>query len=242
MEEIGTVVERIGQDLVAVQPAPSPGTLWATMLIGVLAVLWSPVWRRVRHGVTIVHEGGHAVMAMLCGRRLQGIRLHSDTSGLTVSRGRPTGPGMVATAFAGYPAPSVVGVVAALLVADGRAFAALWATVLLLALMLVAIRNLYGLLVILLAGGAAIGVSWWASADVKVAVSYVVTWVLLLGAPRAALELAAERRRTRSGRSDADQLARLTPLPAGVWVALFLLFTGGAAVIGAAALTANAEL
>ena len=40
------------------------------------------------------------------GRRLDGIRLHSDTSGLTVSRGKPTGIGMVLTAAAGYTAPS----------------------------------------------------------------------------------------------------------------------------------------
>ncbi|WP_141015912.1 M50 family metallopeptidase [Nocardioides sambongensis] len=239
---MGTVLERIAGDLTAVQPEPSPRTLLLTMLLGAFLVVWGPAWRRTRHVVTIAHEGGHAVVAMLCGRRLQGIRLHSDTSGLTVSRGRPTGPGMVATAFAGYPAPAVVGLIAALLVADGRAFAALWATVLLLALMLVAIRNLYGLLVILVAGGATIAVSWWAAPEAKVAVSYVVTWVLLLGAPRAVLELAAERRRTRSGRSDADQLARLTPIPAGLWVALFLVATGAAAVVSAGALSANARL
>ena len=40
------------------------------------------------------------------GRRLAGIRLHSDTSGLTVSRGKPTGIGMILTAAAGYTAPS----------------------------------------------------------------------------------------------------------------------------------------
>lgn len=43
-------------------------------------------WRLVRILTTVVHEAGHAVVAMLVGRRLQGIRLHSDTSGLTVSR------------------------------------------------------------------------------------------------------------------------------------------------------------
>ena len=37
--------------------------------------------------VTIAHEGGHAVAALLTGRRLRGIRLHSDTSGLTLSAG-----------------------------------------------------------------------------------------------------------------------------------------------------------
>ena len=45
-----------------------------------------------------MHEAGHALTAVLTGRRLTGIRLHSDTSGLTLSTGRPSGPGMVATA------------------------------------------------------------------------------------------------------------------------------------------------
>ena len=43
------------------------------------------------------------------GRKLHGIRLHSDTSGLTLSAGRPTGPGMILTLLAGYVAPPLVG-------------------------------------------------------------------------------------------------------------------------------------
>ncbi|MDO3398399.1 M50 family metallopeptidase, partial [Nocardioides sp. SOB44] len=64
--------------------------------------------------------GGPAVVGVLVGRRLLGIRLHSDTSGVTLSRGRPRGPGMVAMLAAGYLAPAVVGLGAALLLADGR--------------------------------------------------------------------------------------------------------------------------
>jgi hypothetical protein len=43
----------------------------------------------------------------------------------------------------------------------------------------------------------------------------------------------SQRRRARGrGTSDADILARLTPLPGGVWVAAFLLVCGGALVLG----------
>ena len=59
--------------------------------------------------ITIVHEAGHALVAVLVGRRLSGIRLHSDTSGLTLTKGKPYGPGMVLTALAGYVAPSLLG-------------------------------------------------------------------------------------------------------------------------------------
>ena len=47
-------------------------------------------------------------VAVVCGRRLRGIRLHSDTSGLTLSSGRPTGAGMVFSLAAGYLTPSLV--------------------------------------------------------------------------------------------------------------------------------------
>ena len=93
------------------EQAQTPGVI--TLVAGGLALLVVLVggtpWRFARNGGTIVHEAGHALAAVLVGRRLQGIKLHSDTSGVTVSRGKPEGPGMAFTAMAGYMAPSVLG-------------------------------------------------------------------------------------------------------------------------------------
>ncbi|TIC85977.1 M50 family metallopeptidase [Nocardioides sp. GY 10113] len=239
------MVRRIAGDLVAVDAAPGIGVVWGTLALALLLVAWGPAWRRTRHVVTIAHEGGHAAAALLSGRRLTGIRLHADTSGVTVSRGRPTGPGMVLTVAAGYPAPALVGLAAASMLAAGRAAGALWVTALLLAAMLLMIRNLYGLLVLLLAGAGVVLLSWWADPAVRSTVAHVVAWVLLLGAPRAVLELWSERRRQRgapgTGRSDADQLGRLTPLPAGLWTAIFLAVVLAAGAAGALALTGSAR-
>ena len=100
--------------------APLPiVTAWLTILAAAAVVVLPPVWRIGRHGITIVHEGGHGVAATVSGRRLSGIRLHSDTSGLTVSRGRPHGPGMVFTLVAGYPAPALLGLGSAWLLGLG---------------------------------------------------------------------------------------------------------------------------
>src|SRR5215218_2795592 len=107
------------ESITAYLPDPSSWLVLGTGLAALLAVLLDGVWRWARHLVTIVHEGGHAVVAVLTGRRLTGIRLHSDTSGLTVSVGRPRGPGMVATAFAGYPGPALLGLGAAWLLSRG---------------------------------------------------------------------------------------------------------------------------
>ncbi|MGC5024970.1 M50 family metallopeptidase [Tsukamurella sp. DT100] len=232
--------DRVVADVADRQPAPSTAVLVGTAVAALVLVLWRPAWRRARHVVTIAHEGGHAVTAVLCGRRLSGVRLHSDTSGLTVSRGRPRGPGMVATFAAGYPAPTVIGLVAAVLLSRGYALAALWAAVLLLALLLLQIRNFFGLYVVLLAAAVVVAVSWWAAPDAKVALAHVGTWFLLFGAPRAVAELQSLRRRGRGQESDADQLARLTRIPGGVWVALFAATTVGGAVLGVVLLAARA--
>ncbi|MFW6775643.1 M50 family metallopeptidase [Nocardioides sp. CPCC 205120] len=226
------VLDRVLGDVVARQSALDPRLVALTACLAAVLVVWRPAWRRARHVVTIVHEGGHGVAALVSGRRLEGIRLHSDTSGLTVSRGRPTGPGMVLTAASGYVAPSVLGLVAALVLSRGYALAALWVALLLLALLLLQIRNFFGLYAVLLAGLAVFAVSWWGSEQLRVGAAYLLTWFLLLAAPRPVVELQGQRRRGRAPRSDADVLGRLTPLPGGAWVALLGAVTVVSAVLG----------
>ena len=215
--------------------------MWATGLLALGLVLVPATWRTGRHVVTIAHEGAHGVAALLSGRRLAGIRLHSDTSGLTVSRGRPTGLGMVATAAAGYVGPGLLGLGAALLLSHRHALAVLWLAVLLLGLLLLQIRNFYGLYAVLVAGLGVLAVSWWAEERVQSLVAYTGTWFLLLAAPRPVLELHRQRRGGRSRRSDADTLARLTRLPGLVWVGVFALVTLGCLALGAERLLAPAR-
>ena len=219
-------------------PVPDPGTdlLLLTALAGLLLVALRPLWRQTRHVVTIAHEGAHGLVAVAAGRRLAGIRLHSDTSGLTVSAGRPTGPGMVLTLLAGYTGPALFGLGAAALLAAGYAVGLLWALLALLALLLVQIRNWYGLWSVLITGALLFAATWWLPTDGQVLVAATATWFLLLAAPRAVLELQAVRRRRGSPDSDADQLARLTRVPALVWVGVFLLVDVAALGLGGALL------
>lgn len=205
----------------AVQPVPDAGFVLLTGALALVLVLAPVSWPRVRLGVTVVHEAGHALVAVLVGRRLQGVRLHADTSGLTVSRGRPTGPGMVAMMAAGYLAPAVVGVGAALLLANGRGLAMLWLLLLLVAALLVWVRNLYGLLTLLVGGVGTALLTWYGAPQAQAVVAYLVTWLLLLAAPRPLIELLGTGR-TRRRTSDPDQLARLTHVPALVWTLLLL--------------------
>lgn len=227
------MVDRIWQEAVGVQAPPGERGVLAAALLALALVAVPRAWHLTRYAVTIAHEGAHGIAALLSGRRLAGIRVHSDTSGLTVSKGRPTGPGMVLTAFAGYVGPALVGLGGAWLLREQHALAVLWLAVLLLALLLLQIRNLHGFWVVLVVGASVGAVTWWGSAAVQSMTAYVGVWFLLLGAPRAVLELQGARRRGRARDSDADALARITPLPAWSWVVLFFVVTLGCLVLGA---------
>jgi hypothetical protein len=203
-----------------------------TALVAAVVVLYRPAWGLLRHVVTIAHEGGHAGVAALTGRRLRGVRLHSDTSGLTVSAGRPTGPGVVFTLLAGYVAPSVLGLLAAIALGYGRVVPVLWVAVALLGVLLVLIRNLFGVLSVVVTGALLVGVAGWAPPAFQGPAAYLLAWFLLVAAPRPVVELQLTRRRGQAPASDADQLARLTGVPGLVWVAIFLLLTTAALVGG----------
>ncbi|MDH2424101.1 M50 family metallopeptidase [Sphaerisporangium sp. TRM90804] len=202
-------------------------------LAALLVVAYPTSWHLARGLITVAHEGGHALVALLTRRKLQGIRLHSDTSGVTLTRGRPTGPGMIFTAAAGYVAPSLIGLGAAWLTAAGYITILLWTVLLLLAGMLLMIRNMFGVVSLLAIGGAVFALSWYAPQEIQAAGAHAAAWFLLLGGIRPILELRGKRRRGRAPDSDADQLARLTHLPGSFYVAFFLLVSATALVAGA---------
>ncbi|YAL84438.1 M50 family metallopeptidase [Dermacoccaceae bacterium W4C1] len=222
--------------ITAAQPVPPT---WVVVVIGVAAavvVAHRTTWPLVRPVVTVVHEGAHALVALLAGRSVRGVKLHRDSSGVTASFGAGSGPGLVATLAAGYPAPSLLGVGAAALAATGRSLAVLWLLLIALVVLLLAIRNLHGLLVVGLCVLALVALTRWASGQTQTASAYALIWFLLFAGPRTVFELHRHRRGGAEPGSDADQLARLTFLPAGGWVFCFAAIDLGAAVLGSAIL------
>ncbi|MDO5493423.1 MAG: M50 family metallopeptidase [Nesterenkonia sp.] len=198
---------------------------------------------------TIVHEMGHVLAAWLTGRRVSGIRVHSDTSGVTLSRGRPRGPGMLLTALAGYPAPALLAWGLAASVGTGHAGAGLTLYQALLVIALMLSRNVVGVLscaVSLVATGL---IWWYATDEVVVYTVAVLAVVYAVAAVRAVLGLAGVHVRALTGRrshrghraaeqtrtTDAALAARASslPLPTAVWLVLLLLVVG---VVSAAAL------
>jgi hypothetical protein len=230
-----------------VQDAPPGWAVAVSAAIALLMVISPRLWRLTRIAITIAHESGHAVVSLMSGRRLEGIRLHADTSGETRSRGRGSGPGIVLTALAGYLTPPLLGAGAAALLATHRVTLLLSLLLVMLAATLLMVRNWYGVLAVLATAGALLAVIWLAAPALRGAFGYGVAWFLLFGGVRPVAELARTRRRakrwspgprmasghTQAAASDADQLAWLTGVPGGLWVFLFALVATGALILGA---------
>jgi len=223
--------------LTGVQSAPPGWAVAASAAVALLIVASPRAWRLARMAITIAHEGGHALASLLSGRRLEGIRLHADTSGETLTRGRRNGVGIVVTALAGYLTPPLLGAGASGLLAAHRVTLLLALLLVLLGVTLLAVRNWYGVLAVLMTAGAVLAVTWLAGALTRAAFAYGVTWFLLFGGMRPVIELARSRarvrRRGRPSPSDADHLAALTGAPGGMWVAFFALVAVAALALGA---------
>lgn len=228
------LVDGIWEGFTRTAPPPPPWVVLAVVALAFVAVADGRLWRLTRHPITLVHEAGHAGVALACGRRLRGIRLHSDTSGLTLTSGRPSGAGMVATTAAGYVAPAFLGLGAAAAVAAGYVNATLWVLVGLLGAVAVAVRNVFGAVSVLVTGAVVVGVLLRTGPVLQGAFAHLLVAFLLLAAPRPVLEVWRTRRRRPSVVSDPDQLARLTRVPAALWVVFFLAVTLGSLVLGTA--------
>ncbi|MGW0118320.1 M50 family metallopeptidase [Streptomyces sp. NPDC003327] len=208
-------------DLFSPQAAPAEWLVIATAVAALAVTVPRRTWLVARNAITIAHEGGHGLVALVCGRRLEAIRLHSDTSGLTVTRGRPTGLGVVLTLAAGYTAAPLLGLGGAALLGAGLVTLLLWVATGLLLAMLVMVRNAYGVLTVVLTGALFLLVSWLTGPEVQAVFAYAVVWFLLLGGVRPPFELQGKRRHGDTPDSDADQLTRLTHVPAAMWLAFF---------------------
>lgn len=214
-------------------PVPEAGA-WMLLALGLalVAVLVPPLWRLLRPAVTIVHELGHAVAGVLVGRRFTGFVVSADMSGHAITVGRPRGPGRVLSAWAGYPAPAVLGALLVQVAVAGWSGTALAVALLALLVSLVFTRSLHTVLAVL-GGIVVLGAVWWWGPPALVAVvTLALGALLLLGAWRHVLVVAS----TGGRRDDPAQLAQLTPLPAAVWILSFLVVLAACTAWAGAAL------
>ena len=142
---------------------PSRTLVLVTGLLAVAAVASRRVWPVSRTVVTMAHEGGHALVALLTGRRLAGVRLFHNAAGVTVSAGYSGGPAVVFTALAGYLSAPLLGLGAAALLATGHLLSVLLLLLAGLVGLAIAMRNAYGFLAVFVTGAAIVAVVWQGS-------------------------------------------------------------------------------
>jgi hypothetical protein len=221
---LDAVLSRIGETQA---PLPAP----VSLLIGITAfvvVLGQTLWRIATHVNTVVHEAAHAFVGLGSGRKVGGVTMTPDGGGGT-NLAPASGLGFVVAVIVGYVGPSAVGLIAAKLISVGLIVAVLWLGLLLVAVMLLLVRKLFGGIVILTCGVLLFLIVRYTTVGVQTAVAYALAWFLLLSGPKAVIEAG-------SNPKDAQILARMTPLWASAWTVLWLIGTLAALWVGGAML------
>lgn len=215
-------------------PAPELAgwTLVAVLALGFVAATWWPAWRVLRLVVTLVHELGHALVGVACGRRFTGFVLRSDMSGHAVTVGPASGAGVVATTWAGYPAPGIVGTLLVGLATAGWAAPTLALLLVGLLTTLTRVRSALTGLVVVAVLTACAALWWWRDDALQQQVLVGVGLLLLVGAWRHLATMLGGI----EPRSDPGSLARTTGVPAVLWVASFALVLAGATWLAASRL------
>lgn len=210
------MLERIGQT-----QAPLPAAVAVLLGVSVLAVVALPTWLLFMYVDTMVHEGTHALVRSGTGGTVRSVTMQPDGSGLTVSNGG----GSVMSGVAGYLGPSAFGLAAAKMISIGHIVAVLWLAILLLAILLMMIRNLFGFCVVLITGLVLYFVARNGSVGSQTVLAYLLTWFLLVSGLRSVLGY--------SGREgDAVNLVKATYLPRVLWIGIWLAGTTFALVLG----------
>ncbi len=186
--------------------------------VALMLVVFTGTW--TESIVTVAHEGGHVVAALLSGRNPSGFVVKEGSGGGETTLDGSWGVSLIFVGLAGYLTPPLLGLAGANLVLAGKSWSVLWAAVILLFGSFLHARGLFTNLIVVLAGA---GIGWVAvadDADLQALVAVTLVWIMLFGGVR---QLLWQRLGT-SG-SDAAQLSRVTWIPAILWVALFWFVT-----------------
>jgi hypothetical protein len=188
-------------------------------------------WALTRAGVTIAHEGGHALTASAMGGKVVDININRTGGGLTnFQLDDPFKRFLVF--LAGYLGPPVFGICGAMLLSTGRVLPTLWLSLFFLACALVMSKGWYSVVSTVVTGGLIFVVIRYTGAGTQTFFAYTWIWYLLFGGIRAVIVLAQVHAEGPSPASDAGQLRELSLLPAKLWVGFFGLASFAALVAG----------
>ena len=195
-----------------------------TGLLVFIAFLIDGVWRVARHISVTAHEGAHVAAGWSVGHRVSGVKLNRDATGETATRG-PGGFGSVIIGFAGYLGPSLFGLATACLIALDQITIALWLALVCLAIMMILIRNFFGVMSVAISGVLVFLVLRYGSPEVQAVTACALSWFLLFSGVRWVLIDGTRAQ-------DAAILTRSTRIPRFIWVIFWLAITVAALWVG----------
>ena len=196
-------------------PVPFPQLVACpTGLLVFIAFLIEGIWRLARHISVIAHEGAHVVAGWSVGHRVTSVKLNRDATGETITRG-PDHFGPVIIGFAGYLGPSLFGLATACLIALDQITIALGLVLACLAIMLILIRNFFGVISVVLNGVLIFLVLRYGRPEVQAVAACALSWFLLFSGVRWVLMHG-------TGAADAVILTQTTHIPRFVWVTFWL--------------------
>jgi hypothetical protein len=204
------------------------GIAWTAALVAWVAAV--PLWRFTTHAITIAHEGGHALFGWLFGRAIRYVKITGGGGGETGFAGGGW-LAIVVSFVAGYLGPSIFGLAGAWMLVNGfEPRAVLLLTLAFMVILLLMVRNVFGLVAVPLTGALIWVVAMRAGPQVQLVFAYVWVWFLLMGGTRQIPEL--YRHWSKGGEPDTRVLAQQTGLSSAFWVAFFWLLSLAALVYG----------
>jgi hypothetical protein len=209
-----------------------PTMAWTTGVVAFVAAV--PLWRYTTHAITIAHEGGHAMFGSLTGLLVKKIRIDRGGNGGTGFTKEVKDWGLLQTlaaGLAGYLGPSLFGLAGAWMLVHGIApRSVLLMTLVLMAMLLVMVRNVFGLFAVPLTGALIWVVAMRSTEQVQLVFAYIWVWFLLMGGTRQIPEL--YRSWQGGGEPDTNALSGKTHLSTAFFVALFWLGSLAALIYG----------
>ncbi|GGO95600.1 membrane protein [Actinomyces gaoshouyii] len=239
----GFLLEAVDRILPSTAPDPAAARPGILLLVLVLAMPTARRWGRA--AVTVIHEAGHAGVGLLVGRRFEGFTVDAGLGGRAITSGRSRGPGRIATVWAGYPMPALIGCLLVQAALGGWAGPILTLALIAELVLFIKSRSARTLCLVLLVIAATTAL-WWAGSSVvragpltlapREALTAGAGLVLLLGAWDALRDVAASH----DPNQDHGSLAGLTRLPGWFWLGTWWLVIAGATAWSAWSLARSA--
>ena len=201
---------------------------WTAAVLAFIAAV--PLWPFTTHAITVAHEGGHALFAVLFGRGVKHVKV-TRGGGETAFRRAGGWFAIFFSFFFGYLGPSLFGFAGAWMLVHGIApRAVLLMSLALVVILLLMVRNFFGFLAVPLTGALLWLVAMRANAETQLIFAYIWVWFLLMGGVRQIPEL--YRVWLKGGEPDTKALSAQTGLSTAFFVAVFWAVSLAALVYG----------